>query len=108
PGKYHRSRRYTEREPKRDQTADENGGESDQKLSRWNVGACKMKHDADDHARAEGKDRAKAAADQRSQDADADDGRKMIEPDHRMSEPGQQPLHEGDGQLAAHHVVGKR
>src|ERR1700731_3039885 len=37
-----------------------------------------------------------------------DDGCEMIEPDDRMSEPGQQPLHEGDGKLAAHHMVGQR
>ena len=31
----------------------------------------------------------------------------MVEPDHRMSDAGQQPLHEGRGRPAAHRVVGE-
>src|SRR5258708_13831431 len=32
----------------------------------------------------------------------------MIEPNHGMPEPRQKPLHEGDGNLAAHHMVRQR
>src|ERR1700730_927701 len=107
-GEHQGGRQQAKRAPKRDHAADHERRKSDKDLGRRNISACKMKHDAEDQGCTEGKHRANTVANQRGQNADADDGCEMIEPDDRMSEPGQQPLHEGDGKLAAHHMVGQR
>ena len=85
-GEQRGSRQQAERKPKRDHAADHERRKSDKDLGRRNISACKMKHDAEDHGGAESKHRENAAAEQRCQNADADDGGKMIESDDRVCE----------------------